>query len=77
MLRVSRRDAESIEIRPRIASYVTRIAFEEGETVEQGQLLVELENSEIVAGLYFGHNTIDPQSQIALFSLQKYNSTMR
>ncbi len=42
---------ESIEIRPRIASYVTRIAFEEGETVEQGQLLVELENSEIVAGL--------------------------
>ena len=42
---------ESIEIRPRIASYVTRIAFEEGQAVEQGQLLVELENSEIVAGL--------------------------
>ncbi|MEM6512610.1 MAG: efflux RND transporter periplasmic adaptor subunit [Pseudomonadota bacterium] len=42
---------ESIEIRPRIASYVTRIAFEEGQSVDQGQLLVELENSEIVAGL--------------------------
>ena len=42
---------ESIEIRPRIASYVTRIGFEEGQSVEQGQLLVELENSEIVAGL--------------------------
>ncbi|MEM1174114.1 MAG: efflux RND transporter periplasmic adaptor subunit [Pseudomonadota bacterium] len=42
---------ESIEIRPRIASYVTRIAFEEGQAVEEGQLLVELENSEIVAGL--------------------------
>jgi membrane fusion protein (multidrug efflux system) len=42
---------ESIEIKPRISSIVTRIAFEEGELVQQGDLLVELENSEILAGL--------------------------
>ncbi len=42
---------ESVEIRPRISSLVTRILFEEGQFVEQGSLLVELENSEIVAGL--------------------------
>ena len=42
---------ESIEIRPRIASLVDRIAFEEGQYVEAGELLVELESSEIVAGL--------------------------
>jgi membrane fusion protein (multidrug efflux system) len=42
---------ESVEIRPRISSLVTRIVFEEGQFVEQGDPLVELENSEIVAGL--------------------------
>jgi membrane fusion protein (multidrug efflux system) len=42
---------ESVEIRPRISSLITRIFFEEGQFVEQGDLLVELENSEIVAGL--------------------------
>jgi len=42
---------ESIEIRPRISSVVTRVAFEESELVQQGALLVELENSEILAGL--------------------------
>jgi len=42
---------ESVEIRPRISSLVTRIQFEEGQFVEQGDLLVELENSEIRAGL--------------------------
>ena len=42
---------ESVEIRPRVASLVTRIAFEEGELIQQGSLLVELENSEIKAGL--------------------------
>jgi len=42
---------ESVEIRPRISSLVTRIRFEEGQFVEQGDLLVELENSEIRAGL--------------------------
>ncbi len=42
---------ESIEIRPRVSSLIETIAFEEGQLVEQGDLLVELENSEIVAGL--------------------------
>ncbi len=42
---------ESVQITPRIASIVTRIAFEEGQRVRQGELLVELENSEIRAGL--------------------------
>jgi membrane fusion protein (multidrug efflux system) len=42
---------ESVEIRPRIASLVTRIRFDEGQLVEAGELLLELENSEIVAGL--------------------------
>ena len=42
---------ESVEIRPRISSLVTRILFEEGQFVEKGDLLLELENSEIIAGL--------------------------
>jgi len=42
---------ESIEVRPRIASLIERIAFEEGQMVQKGDLLVELENSEIIAGL--------------------------
>ena len=42
---------ESVEIRPRVASLVTRIGFEEGQIVAQGDLLVELENSEIKAEL--------------------------
>ncbi len=42
---------ESIEIRPRVSSLIERIAFEEGQLVQAGELLVELESSEIVAGL--------------------------
>lgn len=42
---------ESIEIKPRISSVVTRVAFEEGQLVRHGGLLVELEISEILAGL--------------------------
>jgi membrane fusion protein (multidrug efflux system) len=42
---------ESVEIRPRVTSLVTRILFEEGQFVEEGDLLLELENSEILAGL--------------------------
>lgn len=42
---------ESVEIRPRISSLVTRILFEEGQFVAEGDLLVEIENSEIRAGL--------------------------
>jgi membrane fusion protein (multidrug efflux system) len=42
---------ESIDIQPRISSVIERIIFEEGQLVEYGELLVELENNEIVAGL--------------------------
>jgi membrane fusion protein (multidrug efflux system) len=42
---------ESIDIQSRVSSVVTRIAFEEGQMVSEGALLIELENSEIVAGL--------------------------
>jgi len=42
---------ESIEIRPRISSIVTRVAFTEGQLVREGDLLIELENSEVRAGL--------------------------
>lgn len=42
---------ESIEIQPRVASLIDRVIFEEGQKVRKGDLLVELENSEIVAGL--------------------------
>ena len=42
---------ESIDIQPRIASLIERIAFREGQLVGKGDLLVELEDNEIVAGL--------------------------
>lgn len=42
---------ESINIQPRIPSVIERIDFIEGQHVERGELLVELENNEIVAGL--------------------------
>jgi len=42
---------ESVEIRSRIPSLVDRVDFEEGEIVNKGHLLVELESKEIVAGL--------------------------
>lgn len=42
---------ESVDIISRVSSLITRIAFAEGQLIEQGELLVELENSEIRAGL--------------------------
>lgn len=42
---------ESIEIRPRISSLVETIVFNEGQAVEAGDVLVELEDNEIRAGL--------------------------
>ena len=42
---------ESVDIQPRISSLVERVAFEEGQIVSAGDLIVELENSEIEAGL--------------------------
>ncbi len=49
---------ESVEIRPRISSLVTRILFEEGQFVDKGDLLIEFENSEIVAGLALAEATL-------------------
>ena len=45
------RSNESIQVTPRISSVVTRIAFEEGQDVQAGDLLVELDNRELRAKL--------------------------
>ncbi len=42
---------ESVEIQPRISSLIESIAFEEGQAVGAGDVLVRLEDNEIVAGL--------------------------
>jgi len=42
---------ESIEVRPEITATITAILFAEGQWVEQGSLLVKLENTEQLAGL--------------------------
>ena len=42
---------ESVEITSRVTSLVSRIAFREGQLVDEGDLLVELENKEIRAEL--------------------------
>jgi len=42
---------ESVELKPRVASIVTRVGFGEGDFVRRGDLLIELENSEIRANL--------------------------
>jgi membrane fusion protein (multidrug efflux system) len=45
------RAAESVEIRPKVAETVRRIAFEEGQTVEAGEVLVELDDAEALAAV--------------------------
>lgn len=42
---------EAVNIRPEITAAVTAIEFEEGQTVERGEVLVRLENSEPLADL--------------------------
>jgi membrane fusion protein (multidrug efflux system) len=42
---------ESIDIQPRISSLIEKIEFTEGQFVNQGDRLVQLEDNEIVAGL--------------------------
>jgi membrane fusion protein (multidrug efflux system) len=42
---------ESVDIRPRIASLVEEIGFTEGQKVSKGDLLIQLEDNETVAGL--------------------------
>lgn len=55
---------ESVEIQPRITSIVERVVFEEGQLVQQGDLLVELENSEIVAGLALARASLSESRSI-------------
>lgn len=55
---------ESVEIKPRISSVVTRIAFDESQLVHQDDLLVELENSEISAGLAVAEATLSESRSI-------------
>ena len=55
---------ESIEITPRISSVVTRVAFLEGQLVQKGDLLIELENSEILAGLAVAQASLNESTSI-------------
>ncbi|MDP6674800.1 MAG: efflux RND transporter periplasmic adaptor subunit [Gammaproteobacteria bacterium] len=57
---------ESIEVTSRISSVVTRIAFTEGQRINTGDLLIELDNAEIHANL-----------NIAEASLQQKRSQFR
>ena len=42
---------EAVDIRPEITAAITRILFEEGQSVSKGDILLELENSEPLADL--------------------------
>jgi multidrug efflux system membrane fusion protein len=42
---------ESVQIRPRVAGYITRIAFDEGAEVKKGDLLIEIDDREYRAAL--------------------------
>lgn len=55
---------ESIEIKPRISSVVTRVHFEEGQLVHAGELLVALENSEILAQLAVAEASLTESTSI-------------
>lgn len=50
---------ESIEITPRISSLIAAIKFTEGQLVHEGDILIELENREIRAGLAVAEATLD------------------
>jgi membrane fusion protein (multidrug efflux system) len=55
---------ESIDIQPRITSRLESVAFVEGQFVRKGDLLVELENSEIVAGLALAEAALSESQSI-------------
>jgi len=42
---------ESVELRPQISQTIRRIAFEEGQSVEAGDVLVELDDAEVLAAV--------------------------
>ncbi len=50
---------EAVDIRSRISSVVTAIHFEEGQRVQQGDLLVELDNREVKAELAVAQASYD------------------
>lgn len=56
---------EAIDVRPQVSQTVTAIHFEEGERVEAGQVLVELEDAEARADLAAARaNLIDLENQV-------------
>ncbi|NND43834.1 MAG: efflux RND transporter periplasmic adaptor subunit [Xanthomonadales bacterium] len=58
------RASEAVEIRPEITATLTAIRFEEGQTVEAGKVLAELENVEPLAELAAARATlVDSDSQ--------------
>ena len=52
------RSNESVDIRPKITAELTGISFEEGQTVEAGDVLVKLNNLEQVADLAAARATL-------------------
>ncbi len=58
---------ESVQIRPEIAGVVLRIGFEEGQQVEQGALLVQLDDAEIRAQIA----QAEARAELARVNLQR------
>ncbi len=55
---------EAVDIRPEITAAITRILFEEGQSVSKGDILLELENSEPLADLAAARAAlVDSESQ--------------
>jgi len=55
---------EAVDIRPEITAAITRILFEEGQSVSKGDVLLELENSEPLADLAAARAAlVDSESQ--------------
>jgi multidrug efflux system membrane fusion protein len=50
---------ESVQIRPRVAGYITRIAFDEGAEVNKGDLLIEIDDREYRAALVRAQAEVD------------------
>jgi membrane fusion protein (multidrug efflux system) len=56
---------EAVDIRPQVTEVVTAIHFEEGQRVEAGQVLVDLENSEALADVAAARaNLVDLENQV-------------
>lgn len=56
---------EAVEIRPQVSEVVTAIHFEEGERVEAGEVLVDLENTESLADVAAAKaNLVDLENQV-------------